>query len=72
MSDFAPHPVRMSYDFGIARNDLGHWTVRERHALSGGVFLTRKDALRFALSETGWDASHVHATRGAPIKRRGR
>lgn len=61
MPDFDPHPVRSTYDFYIKCDRRGHWIVRERSNLAGGVFLTRGDAMRFALSETGGDASHVHA-----------
>lgn len=63
MSNFALVPS--SYDFHIGRDRRGHWIVSERHNLSGGVFLTRKDAIRFALFEAGGDPSHVHTHRGA-------
>jgi len=32
----------------------------DRDGLAGGTFLTCKDALRFALFETGGDSAHVH------------
>ena len=69
MTSFAPHPVHSPYDFRIDRDRSGHWIVRERSALSGGVFLTRKDAIRFALFETGGDTSRVHAA-AEPRRRR--
>jgi hypothetical protein len=64
MSIFAPLPIRSTYDFRIERDRLGHWVVSERSGLAGGVFHNREDAFRFALFESGEDASHVHlATR---------
>jgi hypothetical protein len=63
MSDFVPRPVPRSYDFDIEHDRHGHWTARDRDGLAGGTFLTRKAALRFALSETGGDRRHVHMVR---------
>ena len=67
MPDFDPHPVCPPYDFYIKCDRRGHWIVRERSNLAGGVFLTRGDAMRFALSETGGYATHVHARAGAAL-----
>jgi hypothetical protein len=67
MSNFALVPS--AYDFHINRDRRGHWIVSERHDLSGGVFLTRKDAIRFALFEAGGDASHVHTDRTVGVSR---
>ena len=60
MTDFMPRPIATPYDFVIAHRRDGHWTARDRGDLAGGTFLTRRDALRFALFETGGDRSHVH------------
>ena len=60
MSNFIPRPIRSSYRFDIGPDHYGHWIVRERSNLAGGVFLTRKGAIRFAISEAGGDASQVH------------
>jgi hypothetical protein len=49
------------YDFDIKRNLKGYWIVRDRSGLAGGTFLTRKDALHFALFEAGGYRTHVHA-----------
>jgi hypothetical protein len=59
------HAVRSPYHFYIRPDHHGHWIVRERRNLAGGVFLTRESAMKFALSETGGDASHIHAKLGA-------
>ena len=48
------------YHFDIKRNRQGYWIARDRDGLAGGTFLTCKDALRFALFETGGDSAHVH------------
>jgi hypothetical protein len=52
------HPQRASapYDFDIRFSQHGHWIVRDRSDLSGGIFLTYRDAMRFALFETGGTA----------------
>jgi len=63
MTDFVPRPVTTSYDFDIEHDRLGRWTARDRGGLTGGMFLTRKAALRFALAETGGDHRHVHLVR---------
>jgi len=60
MSDFVPRPVTTPYDFDIEHDRGGHWTARDRGGLTGGTFLTRQAALRFALFETGGDRRHVH------------
>jgi hypothetical protein len=69
MNDFAPPHVYPPYDFDIRRNPRGYWVARDRNGLVGGIFLTQKDAIRFALFETGGDSAHVHvraARRPAP------
>jgi hypothetical protein len=67
MSDFVPRPVTTSYDFDIEHDRLGRWTARDRGGLTGGTFLTRQAALRFALTETGGDRRHVHLVRARRI-----
>jgi hypothetical protein len=42
----------------------------DRDGLSGGTFLYRPDAIRFALFETGGDATYVHEAR--TVRHRGR
>jgi hypothetical protein len=39
--------------FEVTENERGLWIVHERHGLTEGVFRTRRDAVRFALFETG-------------------
>jgi hypothetical protein len=63
MSDFVPRPVATPYHFDIEHDRRGRWTARDRGGLTGGTFLTRKAALRFALFETGGDRRHVHLVR---------
>ena len=65
MSDFVPRPVPSPYYFDIEHDRHGHWTARDRQDLAGGTFLTRKAALRFALSETGGDRRHINVVRAA-------
>ena len=45
--------------FVVAQNERGQWVARERRGLIEGVFLTRRDAIRFALFETGSRSSAV-------------
>jgi hypothetical protein len=63
MTDFVPQRVSLSHHFDIRHDRHGHWIARDRDGLTGGTFLTHKDAVRFALFETGGDASHVHERR---------
>lgn len=39
--------------FVVAQNKRGQWVVRESHGLIEGVFVTQRDAIRFALFESG-------------------
>jgi len=39
--------------FLIGRNRRGSWVVRDQRGLHGGLFVTREDALRYALFENG-------------------
>lgn len=48
----APSAVRRR-SFTVAQNDRGQWVARETHGLIEGVFVTQRDAVRFALFETG-------------------
>jgi hypothetical protein len=65
MSDFIPRPALCRYDIDITHDPLGYWTARDRDGLTGGTFFTRKDALRFALAQTGRDRTHVHVRRSS-------
>jgi hypothetical protein len=71
MQNFGLHQVPSRYHFYIRPDHHGHWIVRERRNLAGGVFLTREGAMKFALSETGGDASHVHSKFDAAQRRGG-
>lgn len=37
----------------IGRNGRGQWIARERHGLYGGLFVSRDNAVRYALFENG-------------------
>jgi len=39
--------------FVVAQNDRGQWVAREHGGLIEGVFHTQREAIRFALFETG-------------------
>jgi hypothetical protein len=39
--------------FLIGRNGRGQWIARERHGLYGGLFVSRENAIRYALFENG-------------------
>jgi hypothetical protein len=60
MPAFVPQRICPPYHFDIKRNRQGYWIARDRDGLAGGTFLTCKDAVRFALFETGGDSAHVH------------
>jgi len=48
--------------FTVAPNAHGQWVARERRGLIEGVFLTQREAIRFALSETGHRSTGVVVT----------
>ena len=52
-------PPSQSRSFVVAQNARGQWVARERHGLIEGVFLTQRDAVRFALFETGSNRASV-------------
>ncbi len=60
MPAFVPKLVCTPYHFDIKRNRYGYWIARDSGGLAGGTFLTRKDAVHFALFEAGGDSAHVH------------
>jgi hypothetical protein len=74
MADFTPQRVCLPHHFDIRHDLHGHWIARDRDGLTGGTFLTCQDAVRFALFETGGDASYVHTAAAAAQtrQRRGR
>ena len=55
-----PPGQRVLREFTIRRDQCGRWVASEAHGLLGGVFLSRKEALRFALYEADGDAARVH------------
>jgi hypothetical protein len=61
MPAFVPQRVYPSYHFDIRRSRQGYWIARDRGGLAGGTFRTYKDAVRFAMFETGGDRAHVHS-----------
>ena len=44
-------PLRRS--FIVAQNERGEWVARERSGVIEGIFLSQREAIRFALFETG-------------------
>lgn len=60
MFNIAPQPEHPAHRFEIARDKGGHWIARDRNGLAGGVFVTCKDAMRFALFEVNGDAAQVY------------
>jgi hypothetical protein len=39
--------------FRIGRNSRGHWVAQDEQGTRGGLFIDRKQALRFAMFENG-------------------
>ncbi|HZU91647.1 MAG TPA: hypothetical protein VE993_20510 [Stellaceae bacterium] len=71
MARFDPRPACAPHHFEIACDARGRWVVRDREGLVGGVFLTRRDAVRFALGEVAGDAAYVHIRTAPPAVARG-
>jgi len=47
-SDGFSHPPLL-----VGRNHDGQWVVRDRQGLRGGLFISRTEALKFAMFENG-------------------
>lgn len=63
-SDLASPSRTQPHQFDITRGARGLWNVTARDGLIGGVFRTRKDAVRFAVLEADGDKTCVHFRRG--------
>lgn len=59
-------------EFTIRPDARGHWIAAEAHDLTGGVFFSRQEALRFALREADDDATCVHLAPAVEPARRKR
>jgi hypothetical protein len=59
MSTFEPRRAATPHHFEIAEDGHGHWMATDTEGLVGGVFRTRKDALRFAMFEAEGDPACV-------------
>ena len=66
MSLFAPRRMAPRHHFEIAEDGRGHWVARDVEGLVGGIFRSRKDALRFAVDEAEGDAGCVCVLPGQP------
>lgn len=55
MSVNAEPPLRSAAqaDLLIGKDSHGHWVVKDRHGLRGGIFVNHAQALKYALSEVG-------------------
>ena len=59
------HPIQFTpvidrhRTFDVTENAQGLWVAHERHGLGEGMFRTQRDAVRFALFETGNPGSVV-------------
>ena len=62
-----PPGQRVLREFTIRRDQRGRWVASEAHGLLGGVFLSCKEALRFALYEADGDAARVHVEPASAI-----
>jgi hypothetical protein len=50
--------------FFIGKNSRGHWVVQDEDRLRGGLFVSRAEALRFAMFENGNQPEAVIMTPG--------
>jgi hypothetical protein len=65
-TNFVPGRCPQPHHFDIARSDHGLWRVEDHEKLIGGIFRTRKDAVRFAMFETDGDRTCIHFRSGSP------
>jgi hypothetical protein len=54
-----PSPSAASRIAFIGRNRRGHWVVQEQNGLYGGLFVSRAQALKYALFENGHHAETI-------------
>lgn len=47
-------------EFTIWRDERGRWIAHETRGLVGGLFVSRKEAVRFALHEAYGDRQRIH------------
>ena len=55
--------------FLVTQDEFGRWIARENQGRVGGVFRSRREAIRFALFETGNHASAVVVDTAAGSRR---
>lgn len=70
--DIAAAPVHRRTErlcFVVTQNASGQWVAREQRGLIEGIFVSRRDAIRFALFETGCRASVIIGETAIPAKR---
>jgi hypothetical protein len=53
MRQAEPPSSSKSSPFLIGQNSRGNWVVRDQRGLSGGIFIDRAEAIRFAMFENG-------------------
>ena len=53
MRQAGPPPCSKPSLFMIGKDSGGHWVVQDQHHLCGGLFVTRAEALKFAMFESG-------------------
>jgi len=53
MGEAYPPSTHHSPQFRIGRDCRGHWVVQDDRGLCGGLFVSRAEALKFALFENG-------------------
>ncbi len=63
-----PQRSLQPHHFDIARSGHGLWRVEDRDRLIGGIFRTRKDAIRFAMFEADGNRACIHFRKGAKAK----
>jgi hypothetical protein len=63
VTEVSPASVSPLHHFEIVQNGRGYWVAKDDDGLTGGIFRTRKDALRFALFEAAGDSARVHVLR---------
>jgi hypothetical protein len=62
MSSFSPLAVHNQHHFEVSENGRGYWIAQDKEGLIGGVFRTRRDAIRFALFEAAGDSASVQVS----------
>jgi hypothetical protein len=58
-SNGSANPGSNCTNYLVGQDQNGQWVVRDKQGLCGGLFISKREAMRYALLETGNRPDHV-------------